>query len=346
MNAIIKINLLEQSNWLLMAIKNRLSARIINDIIVIWCKQLGRMLQEFFAADAQKWEAVCHLNAKMIEKLAQAKEYLVEQISLTEQLSHASIHLLTVLDDNYPKLLKSVLKRTQTPPVLCYSGDLQILDRPTIAIIGSRNSCQTNITFSCEAARYLAEQGVNVISGNARGIDRAAFDGATSTSGCTTVVLPHGIRKLSHVRMQDLLPKIQAGKVLLVSQFHPDAPWVVSRAMDRNKIVTGLAQVVIVAESNTSGGTWDAANSALQQKRPLYVCHAVSSPSLGNNALIERGARPLYWHTEEYSAINDVLYPLLQESEKLLQEQRYRLPLSHQLSLLLKEQGIYPCSSS
>src|SRR3989440_4020262 len=330
-NAIMKKDLQEQACWLLLTFKSRLSARIINDIIVIWCEQLGRTLHEFFAADAQEWEAVCHLNAKMIEKLAQAKEHLVEQISLAEQLSHASIHLLTVLDDNYPKLLKSVLKPTQIPPVLCYCGDLQILDRPTIAIIGSRNSCQTSIAFSCEAARYLAEQGVNVISGNARGIDRAAFDGATSTSGCTTVILPHGICKLSHVRMLDLLPKVQAGKVLLVSQFHPDAPWAVSRAMERNKIVTGLAQVVIVAEADTKGGTWEGANGALKQGRPLYVRQTASSQTLaGNEALIERGGHPLPWPTEH---IAELLSPLLQESA-VLQHKQSEIPArSEQLSL-------------
>ena len=142
--------------------------------------------------------------------MSQAKEHLVEQISLTEQLSHDSIHLLSILDDDYPKLLRSVLKPIQTPPVLCYAGDLQILARPTIAIIGSRNANETSIAFSREVARYLAGQGVNIISGNARGIDRAAFDGAISTSGCTTVILPHGICKLSDVQMQDFLPKIEA----------------------------------------------------------------------------------------------------------------------------------------
>ncbi len=65
--------------------------------------------------------------------------------------------------------------------------------------------------------------------------------------------------------MRDLRPRIEAGNVLLLSQFHPDAPWVVSRAMERNKVVTGLAQVVIVAEADTKGGTWEGANGALKQ---------------------------------------------------------------------------------
>jgi predicted Rossmann fold nucleotide-binding protein DprA/Smf involved in DNA uptake len=62
--------------------------------------------------------------------------------------------------------------------------------------------------------------------------------------------------------------------VLLLSQFHPDAQWVVSRAMERNKVVTGLAQIVIVAESDTQGGTWASATSALSQN-PLIQKSAV-----------------------------------------------------------------------
>ena len=168
-------------------------------------------------------------------------------------------------------------------------------------------------------------------SSPARRLRRRTKRGATSTDGYTTVVLPHGIRKLSGVQMRTLVPKIEAGRVLLMSQFHPDAPWVVSRAMERNKVVTGLAQVVIVAEADTKGGTWEGANGALKQGRPLYVRQAASSQSLaGNETLIERGGHPLPWPTEN---IADILSPLLQESAAL-QHQQSELPArSEQLSL-------------
>ena len=335
-------DLLQQACWLVLAFKSGLPARVINDVIEIWCQQLGRTLKEFFAADTHEWEVTCNLQIKLVEKLEQAKEHLTEQALLVEQLSQDSIQLLTMLDEHYPKSLKSALKRNQIPPVLCYSGDLCILDRTTIAIIGSRNAGEVSLAFTREAAQYLAEHEANVISGNARGVDRAAFDGATtSRDGRTTVVLPHGIRKLSSTQLGELLPKIRAGQVLLLSQFHPDAIWFVSRAMERNKVVTALAQVVIVAESGIKGGTWEGANEALEQKRSLYVCQTLPSSSFtGNSVLIERGARPLYWPIEQSPPIDDVLFPLLQESVELCQRQRYMPSLSHQLSLLLKEHGV------
>src|SRR6266852_5767858 len=238
-------NLQEQACWLLLVFESGLSTRIVNDILIAWCYQLGRT---------------------------------------------------------------------------------------TIAIIGSRNAGEASLVFTREVASDLAGQGANVISGNARGVDRAAYEGATGAEdGYTSVVLPHGIRKLSGVQMRNLQPKIEAGKVLLLSQFHPDAQWVVSRAMERNGVVTALAQVIIVAESDTKGGTWEGANGALKQGRRLYVRQAAPSQSLaGNETLIERGGHPLPWPTEN---IADILSPLLQESA-VLQHQQSELPArSEQLSL-------------
>jgi predicted Rossmann fold nucleotide-binding protein DprA/Smf involved in DNA uptake len=186
-------DLQEQACWMLLAFESGLSTRIVNDIIIAWCQQLGRPLSEFFAAGLQEWQNVCQLNEKMLKQLETAKEKLAGQAFLVEQLLNDSIHMLTVLDDAYPTLLKSALKRNSTPPVLFYAGDLHILERKTIAIIGSRNASESSIAFTQAVAQFLAEHGANVISGNARGVDRAAYDGVAKTDGCTTLVLPHGV---------------------------------------------------------------------------------------------------------------------------------------------------------
>src|SRR5258708_26095099 len=324
-------DLQEQACWLLLTYESGLSTRVINDIVVAWCQQLGRTRQAVVAADPQVWSDTCHLSPALVEKLEQARAKLVGQAFLVEQLNHDHIHLLTVLDDNYPRLLKSSLKREQTPPVLFYAGDLRMLERQNIAIIGSRKAGEESLAFTRAVSSYLAEHGANVISGNARGVDRTAYEGATSTKGCTTVVLPHGIRKLSGVQWRALLAKIEAGNVLLLSRFHPDAQWVVSRAMERNKVVTGLAQIVIVAESDMQGGTWAGANGALRQNRPISVREPASSSSLpGNKALIELGGHPLPWPVEDLAT---VLSPLIQQSAALHQEKSAMPSRPGQLSL-------------
>ncbi|GAC1521142.1 MAG: hypothetical protein NVS3B14_22680 [Ktedonobacteraceae bacterium] len=322
-------DLQEQACWLLLVFESGLSTRVVNAIIVAWCHQNKRSMQEFFAADAQEWSDVCSLNTDVTKKLEQSREKLVGQAFLVEQLAHNQIHMLTVLDSNYPKLLKTALKREQTPPVLFYAGDLRILERKTIAVIGSRSAGEESLEFTRVVSAYFAQQGANVISGNARGVDRAAYEGATSTEGCTTVVLPHGIRKLSGVQIRALQPKIESGNVLLMSQFHPDAQWVVSRAMERNKVVTGLAQVVIVAESDIQGGTWEGANGALKQDRPLYVRQAASALA-GNNKLIELGGHALSWPVDDVATM---LSPIMKESVELQQEKQAAAPRPDQLSL-------------
>ena len=158
-------NLQEQACWLLLTFESGLTTRVINEIVVTWCQQLGRTLQEFFTADSQVWSDTCHLSAPIVEKLEQAGAKLVGQAFLIEQLNHDHIHLLTLLDDNYPRLLKSSLKHDQTPPVLFYAGDLRILERQTIAIIGSRKAGEESLAFTRAVSSYLAQQGANVISG-------------------------------------------------------------------------------------------------------------------------------------------------------------------------------------
>jgi len=322
-------DLREQACWLLLAFESGLSTRVVNNIVVAWCHQHKRSLQEFYAADAQEWIDICSMSADVAKKLEQSREKLVGQAFLVEQLAHNIIHILSVLDAGYPKLLKTSLKREQTPPVLFYAGDLAILERKTIAVIGSRNAGAESLEFTRAVSSCLAEQGANVISGNARGVDRAAYEGATSTDGCTTVVLPHGIRKLSGAQMRALQPKIESGNVLLMSQFHPDAQWVVSRAMERNKVVTGLAQVVIVAESDIQGGTWEGAHGALKQLRPLYVRQSDNALP-GNDKLIEQGGHPLPWPVTD---VAHMLSPILQESAELQQEKQEAAPRPDQLSL-------------
>jgi len=72
----------EHACWLALVFESGLTVRVVNDILVIWCKQLNRTLQDFFAADMQEWEATCQLNVKIIEKLQRAKEKLVAQAFL------------------------------------------------------------------------------------------------------------------------------------------------------------------------------------------------------------------------------------------------------------------------
>lgn len=330
----------EQACWLLLAFESGLTTRIVNSILVSWCKDQGRTLDDFFSAGAQEWSATCHLNSKIIEKLELARERLAGQILVAEQLRYEGIGMLTALDAAYPELLTTSLTPSHIPPLLFYRGDLDILKRQTIAIIGSRSASESSLIFTRTAAHYLAEQGANVISGNARGVDRSAYTGAVSSNaGHTTVILPQGIRTLSGVQMRVLQPQIEAGQVLLLGQFHPDASWFTSRAMERNHVVTGLAQVVIVAESGSKGGTWTGAMGALKRERRVYVRQPRDDQSLaGNQLLLAKGALPLPWPTANLA---EMLSSILQESRAIREKQQKQALLPDQIALLARPDAPY-----
>src|SRR5258708_9820323 len=114
----------EQACWLLLTYESGLSARIINDIVVAWCHQSKRPLQEFFATSPREWIDTCHLSDDIIKKLEKAKENMVWQAFLVKQFANDQVHFLTLLDASYPKLLKLALKPHQTPPGLSYAADL------------------------------------------------------------------------------------------------------------------------------------------------------------------------------------------------------------------------------
>lgn len=330
----------EQACWLLLAFESGLTTRVVNTILACWCRDQGRTLDDFFSADAQEWSATCHLSSKIIGKLEQAREKLTEEIVLAEQLQCEKIKMLTALDAAYPELLKISLTPSHIPPVLFYLGDLDILKRETIAIIGSRNASESGLTFARMAAQYLADQGANVISGNARGVDRAAFDGATGNEdGHTTIILPQGIRTLNDAQMRALRPQIEAGCALLLSQFTPDVGWLAQRAMERNHIVTGLAQIVIVAESGSKGGTWEGAITALKRGRRVYARQSRDDQSLvGNQLLLAKGALPLSWPADNF---DDILSSILQESRVIREKQQKQVVQPDQIALLARPDALY-----
>lgn len=344
----IEVDVEEKAYWLLLAYRCGLTTRIVNEIITGWCQQQGRPLSEFFRASPDEWRTACKLREKTIKKLEKIcypqqdasasnpkTEALNEQAVILKQLEYESVYTLNRLDVRYPALLNKTLTVEQVPPLLFYAGNTSILERVTIAIIGSRSASESSLAFAREAARCLAEQGANVISGYARGVDRAAHEGATSTQGYNTVILPHGINKTNNAQLYSLLPGIAAGKAILLSQFHPNAAWMVSRAMERNRLVTGLANVVIVCEVKMQGGTWTGSLNALEQGRPVYVCQtdAEVQPE-GNQELIKRGAQSLYWPSGETSiASRDSSTPLQQVSSELRKQQYYTM--SQQIAQLL-----------
>ena len=177
-------------------------------------------------------------------------------------------------------------------PMLFIKGKRTHLTLDGVAIVGSRNVSDTGIRIAQKLATELANAGLNVVSGYAKGVDSEAHLGALAAEGTTTIVLPYGIKEL---RQKSAFREFNWQRdVLAVSQFDPEVKWVAHNAMARNKLICALSKAVVVIESEQErSGTFNTAQTALDMKRPLFVLDpkCFDNPLKGNVDLINLGGK-------------------------------------------------------
>jgi len=207
-----------------------------------------------------------------------------------EMLERGDFRVACVSDEEYPSLLKEI---TVPPPIFYYRGDLRVLHRPTICIVGSRAATRRGLLTAERLARELASRGVHVISGLARGIDSAAHVGALEAeSGAgTTAVMGTGIDIVYPYENGELAERI-AEKGCIITEFAPGTPPHRHNFPQRNRILSGLAAGVVVVEADVRSGAMGTAMWALEQNRDVFaVPGPIDSPmSHGPHRLIKQGA--------------------------------------------------------
>lgn len=170
-------------------------------------------------------------------------------------------------DTAYPVGVSTAFGRKA--PLLHVMGNMALLDQPGIGFCGSRKATEKGLEVAADCAGQVARAGLNVISGNASGIDRAAHYAALKAGGTTILVLPEGT---DHFRIRrDLSAVWDWNRVLVISQFEPNAVWQAYRAMARNELIIALSLAMIVIEAGATGGTLDAGLRTLSSKKPLFV---------------------------------------------------------------------------
>jgi DNA processing protein len=208
-----------------------------------------------------------------------------------EQLAASGIWCVTRVDDAYPVRLRNSLKH-QAPPVLFGAGDLTILQKPAIAIIGSRNLDESGINFAERLGALCAQFSVAVVSGGARGTDRIAMQAALDAGGDAVGVLADNL--VRSIRQPDVREFISDGRLVVLTPYRPDNGFSVGAAMGRNKIIYGAADYAAVVSSDyQKGGTWAGAVEALKADWcPVFV-RSSADVGAGNRELINKGALPL-----------------------------------------------------
>lgn len=252
--------------------------------------QVG-MPQTIFDAPAS--QLARYLDPAQVSRLRQAPDAaLGEQIEATlEWLTTPGHHLLTWPDRHYP----STLFDLHDPPFVLYAhGHLDCLQRPMLAVVGSRHPTTEGVYNAQIFSEYLAQRGWCVVSGMAVGIDGAAHQGALkATSGSGTIaVLGTGIDRIYPASHRSLAHQI-AEHGLLLSQFPLGARGLRYHFPKRNHLVAALAQGVLVVEAAARSGSLITARLAAELGREVFaIPGSIHSPlSHGCHALIRQGAK-------------------------------------------------------
>ncbi|MCL2085747.1 DNA-processing protein DprA [Candidatus Saccharibacteria bacterium] len=191
------------------------------------------------------------------------------------------------------------------PSVLRYLGALPSERTPTVAIVGARKPTAYGEEMTLKFAFELAKCGIIIVSGLALGIDALAHKGALDAGGITIAVLGNGLPTIYPSRHQSLARRILDNGGAILSEYPENSPAWPSNFLERNRIVSGLSDAVLVIEAAERSGTLSTAAHALEQGRTIFALpgHITSPLSTGCNNLLKQGATPA-------TSVDDILHAL------------------------------------
>lgn len=204
-------------------------------------------------------------------------------------LSKDGHHLITLADEAYPGAL---FQCSDPPPMLYVIGDPTHLNRPSLAVIGSRNATPQGLANARSFAKVISDAGLTVVSGLALGIDTAAHFGALAGTGSTVAVLGCGADIVYPRANAKLVVEIEKSGAI-ISEFPLGTAPIASNFPRRNRIISGLSSGCLVVEAALASGSLITAKLALEQGREVFaIPGSIHSPlSRGCHSLIKQGAK-------------------------------------------------------
>lgn len=197
--------------------------------------------------------------------------------------------ILTLADERYPKKL---LDLPDPPSVLYAKGDLSLLDRPAVSIVGSRNATAQGVQNAKAFAKHLSEQGVTVISGLASGIDSAAHQGGLLGRGSSIAVVGTGLDRVYPASNRPLAHQLAAAGLIL-SELAIGSPPKAEHFPRRNRLIAALGLGCLVVEAALESGSLITARQAVDIGREVFaIPGSIHSPvAKGCHYLIKNGAK-------------------------------------------------------
>jgi DNA processing protein len=251
----------------------------------------ARLLEHFGSAEAifdapRRDLALLRLTPEAIESIA-SRELHARAEAEIEQVRKLGGDILVLDDGVYPALLRE----TYDPPVVLYVKGAwsECLERPCVAVVGSRRCSTYGQNAALMMSRELAQRGVTIVSGLARGIDASAHRGALESGGRTVAVMGTGLDRVYPRDHQKLTDEILNRGGALVTQFPLGTPPVSENFPYRNRVISGLSLGVLVIEAAENSGSLITARLAMEQNREVFAVpgNITSRNSFGTNYLIK-----------------------------------------------------------
>ena len=229
------------------------------------------------------------------------EEELEKAILIKEELKDKNINFITINDSIYPESLRNI---KEPPYVLLDVGDIGVVNKRKVGIVGARKNSYYGKNSTKEIVKELVRNDICVVSGGARGIDSIVHDACLRFGGNTIAVLGCGIDICYPSENRNLFDRIRQNN-LIISEFLPGTKPYAYNFPRRNRIISGLSEVVVVTEAAEKSGSLITVTYALEQGKEVMVVpqSIFSKTGYGANLLIKDGAYI-------YTSVND-LYLLL-----------------------------------
>jgi DNA processing protein len=288
---------------------------------------IARQAQDPAGLD-ELWQGIVHEESAAAKRSVPVlRAALRDTASLAERVdaeveaaAAVGARLVTVMDDGYPANLHRI---PNLPPFLFCRGEIRGVDTRSVAVVGTRQASKAGVDNAGRMARLLAQRGVTVVSGLARGIDTAAHREALAAGGRTIAVLGTGISRCYPAENRDLAEEITKNGAL-VSQFWPTRPPGRDTFPRRNVVTSGISQGTVVIEASSTSGAKMQARLAIEHGKMVFLVRSlVTSQQWARDYVQRRGAI-------EVSAVDEVIARLAKPErvQRAAEQQQTQLSLS------------------
>ncbi len=237
------------------------------------------------------------------------EDILTNQNDFILKIDRPELFFLNRFSKEYPDSLR--ILGSNCPPILSCLGNVKLIEKKKVGFCGSRKASKKGISVAKDISQQVASKDIVVVSGYASGIDQETHYWALKEGGETIIVLPEGIENFSikkHVK--DVW---DWNRVLVISEFIPNAIWSVNRAMQRNTTIIALSDIMFLIEAKAKGGSIDAGYKTLSMNKPLFapIYEGMPEEASGNQLLLTKGALPLRKKRETNKANLDKVFDVL-----------------------------------